>query len=160
MQEKILNEKQAEERLNVDIGDVPRGTSAPYVLTAEIDSTPQKLRTLRSYVKAIATIPAFLPTEATAVLKLLFDCFMKQGSVQEGLIGDLIWGFSQSECLFVNGRHIHAPPEFTYNGLVQLWRLGYIKFQSPDHDFVSPESSKLESAWVRYEPKLLEMVYA
>jgi len=157
--EKRLEESEAAKLLEQDIPEVAPGASAPFVLSAEIDTTPQDLRTMRSYIRATAQIPGFLPNTAQTVLRLMFDCFEKQGSAKEGLIGDILWGFAQSPCLQTVKGLIPAAPEFTLEGLRQLQKLGYIKFQAKDGAIVGVESSKIESAWVRYEPKLLEMIY-
>ncbi len=159
MNEKRISEDEASKLLEKDIAEVAPGTSAPFVLSAEIDTTPQELRTMRTYIRATAQIPGYLPHKAQAVLKLLFDCFSKQGSAKEGLIGDILWGFAQSPCLLTAKGLEPAPPEFTLEGLRQLNTFGYLKFQAKDGEIVGVESSKIESAWVRYEPKLLEMVY-
>ena len=47
----------------------------------------------------------------------------------------------------------------SWMGLQQLENLGYLKFQAKDGSYVSAESDKIFSAWVRYTPKLMEMVY-
>jgi hypothetical protein len=157
--EKRITEDEATRLLEKDIPAVSPGAPAPFVLTAEIDTTPQELRTMRSYIRATSDIPGFLPHSAQTVLRLLFDCFEKQGAAKEGLIGDILWGFAQSPCMLTPKGLEPAPPEFTFEGLRHLQRFGYIKFQAKDGEFIGPQSSKLESAWVKYEPKLLEMIY-
>lgn len=119
-------------------------------LEATVDPTPQELRKLRPYEGACLRIPGHLPMEAQEVLKHLFDCFDRRGEIKEGLIGDLIWGFSQSG---IN-------PTLTINGIIHLSKSGYVKFKSKDNQYVGFDSDKIESAWVEYQPKLLEMVYA
>lgn len=120
-----------------------------FVFTVEVENNPQPLKRLRPYGKAVAAISGLLPDEAQITLRLLFDCFQKAGHVSEGLIGDLLWGFEQC----------NIPPRLTFEGLVQLESFGYIRFQAKDGAFISKESTLLESAWVRYTPKLLEHVY-
>jgi len=120
-----------------------------FVFEVEVENNPQELRKLRPYVKAVATIPGFLPDQAQIVLRLLFDCFAKAGHVSEGLIGDMLWGFTE----------FGIPSELSLHGLFQLEQLGYIAYQAKDGSFINKDSSKLESAWIRYQPKLLEMVY-
>jgi hypothetical protein len=87
--------------------------------------------------------------EAQIVMHALFECFGRQQVVQEGLIGDLMWGFAQTG----------IPDKATWIGLCDLHKLGYVKFQAPDNTFVSADSDLIGKAWVRYQPKLLEMVY-
>lgn len=120
-----------------------------FVFEVEVENKPQELRKLRPYPKAVSAIPGLLPDQAQIVLKLLFDCFAKAGHVSEGLIGDLLWGFAQFQ----------IPAELSLHGLFQLEQLGYIAFQAKDGAFIHKDSDKLESAWIRYQPKLLEMVY-
>lgn len=120
-----------------------------FVFEVEVENKPQELRKLRPYVKAVSKIPGLLPDQAQIVLRLLLDCFSKAGHVSEGLIGDLLWGFSE----------FGIPSELSLHGLFQLEQLGYIAFQAKDGSYVNKDSDKLESAWIRYQPKLLEMVY-
>lgn len=131
---------------------LPKGTTHVTSITVDgIDTTPQKLNAIRPYNAMTLQIPLNLNPIAAMVLQLLFSCFEKQGTVSEGLIGDLMWGFAQVEP--------PMPPEATFRGLVELYRKGYVKFQAPDNSFVSPESDAIERSWVRYQPKLLSMVY-
>lgn len=130
----------------------PEGTkikSTDFVFEVEVENKPQELRTLRPFFKAVRAIPSILPDEAQIVLRLIFDCFEKQGRVAEGLIGDLIWGFQQCG----------IPAELTFNGLMQLEKYGYIRFQAKDGQLINHTSDKLESAWIRYEQKLKDLVY-
>lgn len=130
----------------------PEGTkvkSTDFVFEVEVENNPQELRTIRPFFLAIQAIPGLLPDEAQIVLRLLFDCFERRGHISEGLIGDLIWGFEQCG----------IPAELSFNGLMQLKKYGYIKFQAKDGQFVDHTSNKLESAWVRYEQKLKDLVY-
>jgi len=115
------------------------------------DYKPQALRKLRPYAVMSLHTPTNLPAEATIVLQLLFTCFEKAQAVSEGLIGDMLWGFAQV--------HPPVPPELTLNGLKQLAKLSYIKFQAPDNTFVDLASDRSSSSWIRYQPKLLDLVY-
>lgn len=129
------------------------GGKARSVMTLEatVENKPQPLRKLRSSFMANVMIPGHLCGEAQIVLKALFSCFEKQGNVQEGLIGDLMWGFEQC-----------APPvprQLTFKGLANLAAAGYVKFQAPDNSFVDIMSDQIGKAWVRYQPKLLDMAY-
>lgn len=136
----------------LDSQKLPKGTTHVTSITVDgIDTTPQKLNTLRPYNAMVLQIPLNLNPLASMVLQLLFSCFEKQKTISEGLIGDLMWGFAQMEP--------PMPPEATFRGIVELYRKGYIKFQAPDNSFVSPESDAIERSWVRYQPKLLSMIY-
>ena len=129
----------------------PGAKPSKSVMTMEaiVDTTMQPLRKIRPYAAACLHIPGNLSEQAQMTLHALFDCFEKQQNVEEGLIGDLIWGFQQS----------NIPPEVTIQGLQVLALGGYVKFQAPDNTYVDFSSDKIEKAWVRYQPKLLEMVY-
>jgi hypothetical protein len=65
----------------------------------------------------------------------------------------LVWGFAQADS------EIPLPPALTVAGLAELERLGYIKFQAKDNSWTTMQSDAIEGAWVRYQPKLLELVY-
>jgi len=135
-------------------------------LEVTVDSAvPQPLNKLRSFPRMISQIPVGLQPEAEIIVSLLFSCFEKAGHVSEGLIGDLIWGFAQltpDDKSFIGrspGRMKTVPPELTLAGLSQLAASGYIKFQAPDNSFVDLSSDQAGKAWVRYQQKLLDMVY-
>jgi hypothetical protein len=129
----------------------PPGHKPASVMTMEavIDTTPQPLRVLRPFITACQQISTILPGEAQIVLQALFSCFERQKSVNEGLIGDLVWGFAQ--CGIAH--------ECTWIGLQELVKLGYIKFQAPDGEYIEPTSDQIAKAFVRYQPPLLRMVY-
>jgi hypothetical protein len=129
----------------------PTGSKVRSSLTAEIvvDPTPQPLRVLRPFARSCLQIPSLLKEEAQIVLQALFSCFEKQEAVKEGLVGDLIWGFCQCQ----------IPVRLTVVGLQELERQGYVKFQAPDNTFVDLTTDQAAKAWVRYQPKLLEMIY-
>lgn len=88
------------------------------------------------------------PKEVNDVLAMLMSCFARQGHIREGLIGDMIWGYQQ----------VGYPPQRTVTGLSGLEKLGYVKFQAPDNTFVSIDSDKAGKAWIRYQPKLLQLL--
>jgi hypothetical protein len=131
----------------------PAGAKAKSVMTLEarVENRPQELRKLRSSFALNLSIPGYLSDQAQIVLKLLFECFHKANSVQEGLIGDLIWGFAQNKP--------PIPQELTIDGLRALELAGYVKFQAKDGSFVSFDSDKVTGAFVRYQPKLMDLVY-
>jgi hypothetical protein len=119
-------------------------------LEATVDATPQKLRTkIKSLYKAQKDIPKLIPAEAQIVLQCLFSCFDKQRKISEGLVKDIIWGFEQSG----------IPQPASLVGLKQLENLGYISFNGPDGGKVSIFSDRLPDLWVKYEDKLLDLVY-
>jgi len=130
----------------------PEGVKTPtHVLTQEVivDNKPQPLRVLRPYKAACLQVPVSVGQEATITLHALFSCFEKAKEVSEGLAGDVLWGFQQ----------IGISPALTYKGLDELAKLGYIKFQAKDGAYVELSSTAAEGAFVRYQPKLLRMVY-
>lgn len=119
-------------------------------MEAVVDPTPQKLTPrLRGFEGSCLRIPGDLSREAQDTLKSLFSCFERQGEVKEGLIGDLIWGFSQ----------IGIAPEKTIHGLKELEKNGYLRFKAPDGVYVDFTSDKIGKAWVKYSKPLLDMVY-
>ena len=129
----------------------PEGSKVTSSMTMEavVDATPQPLKQLRPFIQAVSAIPALLPAEAQIVLQNLLSCFEKQGNVSEGLIGDILFGFNAC----------NIPSECTYVGLKQLSDAGYIKFQAKDGTFVPLESDQATGAFVRYQKKLLDLVY-
>jgi hypothetical protein len=118
-------------------------------LLPETRTAPQELKKIKSFFKLVASIPTTLPAEGQMVLQALFDCFERNGNVQEGIVEELMWGFEQ--CGF--------PRKLTAHGLVFLEKAGYVKFQTRDGLFVEFVSAKLSDSWIRYQPKLLGMVY-
>ena len=83
------------------------------------------------------------------VLQALFSCFERAGSVDEGLVGDFIWGFQQCG----------IPPALTINGLKDLQARRFIKFQAKDNSYTDFSSDLITSAFVRYQSPILQMVY-
>lgn len=153
MVEKNLTQDEAEKILkdNTPPEDVkPKG--APFIFEVQVEGpTKQELRKLKGYLTMTKSIPSLLPDEARYVLHLLFECFEKSGFVAEGLVGDLMWGFEQV--------YPPTPRTLTYAGLKQLESFGYIKLQAKDGAFVLLDSDASSGAFVRYQPKLLELIY-
>lgn len=89
------------------------------------------------------------PKEVNDVLAMLVQCLKQNKHVQEGLIGDVLWGFQQ----------VGYDPLNTYTGLAGLEKLGFIKFQAPDNAYVSLDSDQAGKAWIRYQPKFYAMLY-
>lgn len=116
---------------------------------AVVEGTPQKLKLVRPYYESHKSIPGNLSSEAQIVLHNLFDCFDRTGSIKEGQVKDLVWGF-----------HVSAtPPACTYKGLGDLYRAGYIDFTDADNARLSPDTCDLPECFVRYGKKLLDLVY-
>ena len=130
----------------------PEGTTPPasvMTLEAQVENNPQPLLKIRPYYETSKEVPGALAPEAQLVLHALLSCFEKQKDVQEGLIGDLVWGFEQAG----------IPKEASVIGLDRLAVAGYVKFQAPDNTFIDFSADAISKAWVRYQPKLLDMVY-
>lgn len=121
-------------------------------MEAVVDVKQQDLRVMRSFEAMTMQVPVILPPEAQMVLQLLFSCFEKQKSVQEGIIDDIAWGFEQMMP--------PIPAALTLVGLDQLRAQGYVKFQAKDNSFATGLNDKIREHWLRYEPKLLSMVYS
>jgi hypothetical protein len=143
----------------IKVGDIkvlpstpPEGSKVVNSMTLEatVEVNPQPLKQIRPFVLAVSAIPSTLPPEAQITLQNLLSCFEKQKNVSEGLIGDLMWGFAQCG----------TPVNCTYEGLKQLAKEGYLKFQAKDNSWVDIESEQADGAWVRYQRKLLDLVYA
>lgn len=109
----------------------------------------QVLQKLRPFLSACLRIPGDMSMEGQDTLKRLFSCFEKQGDVQEGKVGDLIWGFQQ------HGVH----EAVTISGLKEMETKGYIRLQSPDNAYTGFHSENVIHAFVRYQKKLTDMVY-
>ena len=130
----------------------PEGVKKPAsVMTMEVtvDNKPQELKKVRDFAVMVKNVPTTLTPEAQIVLQALFDCFSRSNRVEEGLVGDLGWGFAQCG----------IPPHCTAVGLKDLEKNAYIKFQAPDNTFIEATSDHIDKSWVRYQTKLLDMVY-
>lgn len=121
------------------------------VMTMEVtvDNKPQELKEVREFHAMVNSVPVTLQPEAQIVLQALFDCFSRAGNVEEGIVNDLGWGFSQCG----------IPPHCTAVGLRELEKQGYLKFQAPDNTYIESTSEHIDIAWVRYQKKLLDLVY-
>lgn len=122
-------------------------------LEVEVDSDlkPQELtQTIRPFYDMAQSIPSHLAPQAQIVLQAIFACFERQKDVKEGKLKDMVWGFEQ--CGFA--------PRLTLDGIVLLIKAGYLKLQAPDNTDIDLTSSKVDEAWVRYEKKLLDLVYS
>lgn len=120
-----------------------------FAIEAEVENKPQELNKLRPFYAMTKAVPTSIKAEAQIVLQALFACFDRQRSVQEGKLADLVWGFEQAG----------IPGSATVMGLKYLAEAGYVRFQAPDNSFVEMTKDNLSVLWVRYQPKLLEMVY-
>lgn len=127
-------------------------------IEATVDATPQELQNKRKIVAfevAVLRIPAVLTPASQIVLQCLFSVFAKNQSIGEGLVGDIIWGFSQPTEGIPGG----IPPELTTQGLTQLNKLGFVKFQAKDNTYIDFNSDKITGAIVRYQNKLKDLIY-
>ena len=120
-----------------------------FAIEAEIENKPQELKKIRSFFAMTNSVPTTLKPEAQIVLQALFSCFDRQGSVQEGKLEDLTWGFEQ----------VGIPGPATIMGLKYLNEAGYVKFQAPDNQYTEMTKDNVRHLWVRYQPKLMELVY-
>lgn len=136
-----------EERAKLpDDVEIPASVST---MNAQVDATPQKLKTLRPFHTALKQIPSVLPAEAQILMGALFDCFTKQNTIKEGVLKDLIWGFEQGG----------IPRHCTAKGIKQLRDLGYITIKGPDNSRVAVEADRIEECWMCYEKKMLDLIY-
>lgn len=134
-------------------GIKPAGMPA-FAMYAEIDMTKQLLNTVKPFKILVLSLPSGLQAMAREVLIRLFRCFAKAGEVSEGLIGDMMAGFAEPTM-----EERSMTPDETWTGLRQLRAAGYLTFQTPDGMLIDEHNSRIGSAWVRYAPKLLELVY-
>lgn len=134
-------------------GVKPAGMPA-FALYAEIDMTKQELKVVKPFKILVLSLPSGLLDQAQWVLIRLFRCFAKAGEVSEGLIGDMMAGFAEPTL-----EERPLTPDETWSGLRQLRAAGYLQFQTPDGAFVDEHNSRIGSSWVRYTPKLLDLVY-
>lgn len=120
-------------------------------VTGVVDGKKQLLRDIKPVGANAYTplIPVDLDYPGGIVYSLLLKTFMKQGFVKEGLIGDVIFGFEACG----------IPPDLTIQGLANLNKNGYVKFQAKDNTYVSIYDDASGGAWVKYLPKLLNNIY-
>ena len=131
----------------------PEGQKPTSVMTLEatVDTTKQELRSIRPYFESALSVPKDLTAEAQIVANALLACFDKQGTVEEGKVTDIVWGFSQC------GIH----PAASLKGLKDLCRAGYLEFQAPDNTVsTNMDHDELPYFWVKYTKKLLDLVYS
>ena len=117
-------------------------------VSGEVDMKMQPLRDVRPVIHAPKVIPGDLDQAGTMVMALLFKVFERQQYIKEGLIGDLLFGFDQCG----------VPSDMSIMGLKDLNKKGYIKFQAKDNTYVSIDSDKAGSAWIKYMPKLKSLI--
>lgn len=128
-------------------------------LEATVENTgPQKLKPIRAFSEMVhgfesSAASADLPGEGQIVLQNFFDVFEKQQSVKEGLVKDIVFGFT------VNSPAGLDLTKLIVIGLVQLFKKGYIKFRAPDGTLVDNNTDHIMECWVQYEKKLLDLVY-
>jgi hypothetical protein len=144
---KLLEERAVPENSKV------KGPPA-FVFHGEMDTTKQPLRQIKPFHLLVLNMPPGLSGMDSQVLRRLFRCFAKSGQVSEGLIGDILFGFRETTL-----EEPGLPENYALLGLDQLRSLGYLDFQAKDGSWIDMSSDHIGSAWVRYKPKLLEMVY-
>lgn len=133
---------------NTPVLEKPRHNIVANV-TGVVDGKKQPLREIGLFDGAGNFHLSGTSKEANDVLAMLISCFSRQKCVNEGLIGDMLWGYKQ----------VGYPLERTLKGLKDLEGLGYVKFQAPDKTYVSIDSDKAGKAWIRYQPKLFELLF-
>lgn len=116
---------------------------------AVVEVRPQKLRKIRPCSLTVLRLPASLSDNTRTIMSTLFGIFEDKKRVEEGLIGDIIFGFMQAG----------IPPGETLTALGEMEKFGYVKFQAPDNSFVPLQSSHIGASWLRYQNKLLDMIY-
>lgn len=131
----------------------PPGAKAKSVMTLEatVVNQPQKLRTVRPFGVMTMAIPPSLGAEAQMVLFHLLDVFLYRQVVREGTLGDLVFGCEHA-----------APPlpaALVIAAVHQLQKAGYIQLQAPDNEIVTLQADRAAEAWIKYTPKLLDLVY-
>ena len=134
------------ENVEKKLASLPHHTS----VTVTVDAKRQELRKLRQFTAMFGAVPSVLPPAAQFVLTNLMSCFNKSQNVSEGLIGDILFGFEASG----------IPTEQTLQGLHQLERAGFVRFQAKDGTYVDISSDLIGSAFVRYQPLLLDLVFS
>lgn len=116
---------------------------------AVVEVRPQKLKRIKPCSIAVLSLPASLSDNTRTIMSTLFGVFEDKKIVNEGLIGDMLYGFAQAG----------IPPAATLASLGEMEKTGFVKFQAPDNTFVPLTSDKIGSAWIRYQKKLLDMIY-
>jgi len=118
-------------------------------MEATVDVKPQKLNKIKPCSIACLSLPAYISDNTRTVMSTLFGIFEDKKSVEEGLIGDMLFGFSKAG----------IPAAATLASLSEMEQNGYVKFQAPDNTFVPISSDKIGASWIRYQRKLKDMVY-
>ena len=131
----------------------PPGATERSVMTMEatVEVKQQPLRTIRPEVSAVGRIPALLPAEARFVLIHMLRIFVEKAVVKEGTFGDLVFGCQ-------NGIP-PLPAALSVRGIVQLKDAGFLIFQAPDNETLSIDADRIEDAWLKYTPRLLDLIY-
>lgn len=123
-------------------------------IIAHVDNKPQLLRSLTPKGISLAmnriAVDSSLTEPGREVLYALFSCFQKQGSIQEGVVKDVIFGFVDVGKM---------DPVKVAHGLVDLRRMGYVEFVAPDNTIVDEHCSNLKECWLRYTKKLMGLVH-
>lgn len=146
----VIDEGKFDKNATVRPGDAKaKSVMSLNVNLDESATKPQELNKIRPYYDTAKEVPSSLVPEAQIVLHSLLSCFDRQKEVKEGKLDDLVWGFEQAG----------VPGGCTVIGLQALVKQGYLKLQAPDNTFVDMTSDRIKECWVRYERRLLDLVY-
>jgi hypothetical protein len=122
-------------------------------LEVEVDATPQKLgRKLRDFSSYCLNIPAMMSPESQIFMQLLMSVFEKKGEVREGLLKDIVFGFSAAG----------IPPALSMKGAIDCFKQGYLEFRTPGNFVITRNNeipTNLIDCFVIYTDKLLDMTY-
>jgi len=118
-------------------------------MEATVKVNPQKLLKIKPCKVSVLSLPANMSDNTRIIVSTLFAIFEDKNYMEEGLIGDMLFGF----------RKAGIPAERTLAALGEMEQYGFVKFQAPDNTFVSLDSDKIGAAWIRYQQKLKDMIY-
>jgi hypothetical protein len=114
------------------------------------DPTIEPLHVILPLYNGITHVPSELDGPALMVFIELQKCFQKAGKVCEGLLPNIIWGFSQ--CGY-DTKHVAA-------GLTRLRTLKYIFYsdagRSPYSEVIMSPDKNIQ-IWIRYTPKMTNL---
>lgn len=118
-------------------------------MEATVDVKPQKLRKIKPCRVSALSLPASISDNTRTIMSTLFGIFEDKKAVEEGLVGDMMWGFHKAG----------IPAAATFASLAEMEQHGYVKFQAPDNTFSPITSEKIGACWICYQDKLKNMIY-
>jgi len=118
-------------------------------MEATVEVNPQKLLKIKPCTASVLSLPANMSDNTRTVMSTLLAIFEDKNYMEEGLIGDMLFGFGKAG----------IPAACTLAALGEMEKYGFVKFQAPDNTYVSLDSDKIGAAWIRYQQKLKDMVY-